>query len=48
MLASRREVLRLGTAGVATAALSATGFARAQVTEEADNEPVTLIRKGIG
>lgn len=44
---SRRERLQFASAGLATAALSASGLVRAQVKEEAGNEPVTLVRKGI-
>jgi lactate oxidase len=44
---SRRDVLRLAGTGLATATLSLAGLARAQVKEEAENEPVTITRKGI-
>jgi L-lactate oxidase len=47
MNASRRDMLQLAGAGLTAAALSMTGVARAQVQEEADNEPVTIVRKGI-
>lgn len=47
MNSSRRDVLRLAGAGIAAAALSVTGVVRAQVHEEAENEPVTIVRKGI-
>jgi lactate oxidase len=40
-------MLHFASAGLATAALSFTGFARAQVKEEAENEPFTITRKGI-
>jgi L-lactate oxidase len=46
MNASRRAMLQWAGAGLA-AAWSMTGVARAQVQEEADNEPVTIVRKGI-
>ena len=47
MNSSRRELLQLAGAGIAAAALSMAGVARAQVQEEAENEPVTIVRKGI-
>ena len=47
MSTSRRSLLKLAGAGVASAALSAAGFVWAQVKEEAENEPVTIVRKGI-
>jgi L-lactate oxidase len=47
MNASRRDMLQWAGAGLAAAALSMTGVARAQVQEEADNEPVMILRKGI-
>jgi lactate oxidase len=37
----------IGTGLASVAALSMAGVARAQVREEADNEPVTILRKGI-
>jgi lactate oxidase len=40
-------MLQLAGPGLAIAALSVTRFARAQVQEEAENEPVTIVRKGI-
>src|SRR3954451_1206165 len=48
MLSSRRDLLRLSGAGLAAAAaLHLPWPALAQVKEEAENEPVTIIRKGI-
>ncbi|MGE3283239.1 MAG: alpha-hydroxy-acid oxidizing protein [Alphaproteobacteria bacterium] len=48
MTASRRETIRFLGAGLAAAAvLPPRQWALAQVQEEAENEPVTLIRKGI-
>jgi hypothetical protein len=48
MISSRREMFRLTGAGlVSAAALSVIGAARAQVREEAENEPLTIVRKGI-
>ena len=47
MSTSRRDLLKLAGAGAASAALAAAGFVWAQVKEEADNEPVTIVRKGI-
>ena len=44
---SRRGMLQLAGAGIASAALGATGLARAQVPEEANTEALTLMRKGI-
>lgn len=44
---SRREVLQYAGAGLATAALSLARVARAQVREEAENEPITITRRGI-
>jgi lactate oxidase len=46
MNASRRDMLQWAGAGLA-AAWSMTGVARAQVQEEAENEPVMILRKGI-
>lgn len=42
---SRRRMLRFG--GASVLALSVPGWLHAQVKEEAENEPVTLLRKGI-
>src|SRR3546814_10684364 len=48
MISSRRRVLQLAGAGVASAAAwSVVPSARAQVKEEAENEPLTIVRKGI-
>jgi L-lactate oxidase len=47
MSTSRRDLLKLAGAGAASAALAAAGFVWAQVKEEAENEPVTIVRKGI-
>ena len=47
MSTSRRDLLKLAVAGAASATLSAAGFVWAQVQEEAENEPVTIVRKGI-
>lgn len=44
---TRRDMFRLAGAGLATAALSASGLARAQVAEEANTEPLSIERKGI-
>lgn len=44
---ARRDMFRLAGAGLATAALSASGLARAQVAEEANTEPLMIERKGI-
>lgn len=44
---SRREMFRYAGAGLATAALSASGLSRAQAKEEAEAEPITIVRKGI-
>ncbi|SHG78198.1 alpha-hydroxy acid oxidase [Pollutimonas bauzanensis] len=44
---ARRDMLRLAGAGFATAALSASGLARAQVAEEANTESLMIERKGI-
>lgn len=44
---SRRDMFRLAGAGVATAALSASGLVRAQVPEEANTESLMIERKGI-
>lgn len=44
---ARRDMFRLAGAGLATAALSVSGLARAQVAEEANTEPLTIERKGI-
>lgn len=44
---ARRDVFRLAGAGLATAALSATGLVRAQVPEEANTESLMIERKGI-
>ncbi len=44
---SRRDMFRLAGAGFATAALSASGLARAQVQEEAGTESMMIERKGI-
>lgn len=44
---ARRDVFRLAGAGLATAALSASGLARAQVAEEANTESLMIERKGI-
>lgn len=43
----RRDMFRLAGAGLATAALSASGLARAQVPEEANTESLMIERKGI-
>ena len=45
MHSSRRAMLPLAGAGLAAAAWSVAGVARAPVKEEADNEPVTIVRK---
>jgi L-lactate oxidase len=48
MTSSRRDMLRLvGVGSVSAAALSMARSARAQVAQEAENEPVTIQRKGI-
>ena len=48
MKRSRRDMLRFAGAGfVAAAVLSRRGTLWAQVQEEAENEPITLVRKGI-
>ena len=48
MTTSRREMLQLARAGMASAAaLSFVGFARAQVAEEAESPPLEIVRKGI-
>jgi lactate oxidase len=47
MSTSRRDLLKLTGAGAASAALAAAGFVWVQVKEEAENEPVTIVRKGI-
>jgi lactate oxidase len=47
MHTSRRGLIKLAGAGAASAALSAAGLAWAQVQEEAENEPITIVRKGI-
>lgn len=39
--------MKLVSAGAAGVALSATGIVRAQVKEEAENESVTIVRKGV-
>jgi lactate oxidase len=44
---SRRNILKFAGAGVAVTSLAAAGAARAQVPEEADTEPLTIVRKGI-
>ena len=45
---SRREMLHLAGAGLATVVSSSSAqLAWAQVKEEAENEPITLVRKGI-
>lgn len=44
---ARRDMFRLAGAGLATAALSASGLARAQVAEEANTESLMIERKGI-
>src|SRR5690606_5227696 len=44
---SRRDMFRLAGAGIATAALSASGLVRAQVPEEANTESLMIERKGI-
>jgi lactate oxidase len=44
---SRRDMFRLAGAGFATAALTASGLARAQVQEEASTESMMIERKGI-
>ncbi|PLC50921.1 histidine kinase [Pollutimonas subterranea] len=44
---TRRDMFRLAGAGFATAALSASGLARAQVKEEAGTESMMIERKGI-
>ena len=44
---SRRDILRTAGAGLAVAALNATGFLHAQQTAEANSPSVTLVRKGI-
>lgn len=47
MNSSRRETLQLAGAGLAASVLSFGGPLRAQVKEEAENEPVTITRKSI-
>lgn len=47
MNSSRRQILQFAGAGFATAALSVSGLVRAQAKEEADTEPLTIVRKGI-
>ena len=48
MAASRRDMLRMTGAGlVSAAALSASTLARAQVKEETESDPLTIVRKGI-
>ena len=44
---ARRDMFRLAGAGLATAALSASGLVRAQVAEEANTESLMIERKGI-
>src|SRR5690554_4483909 len=44
---SRRDMFRLAGVGVAGAALTASGLARAQVPEEANTESLMIERKGI-
>ncbi|MBP6018854.1 MAG: alpha-hydroxy-acid oxidizing protein [Burkholderiaceae bacterium] len=44
---TRRDMFRLAGAGLATAALSASGLARAQMAEEANTESLMIERKGI-
>ncbi|MDN5874832.1 MAG: alpha-hydroxy-acid oxidizing protein [Sinobacteraceae bacterium] len=44
---SRRDMFRLAGAGLATAALSASGLAHAQVPEEANTKSLMIERKGI-
>lgn len=44
---SRRDMFRLAGAGLGAVALGATGLARAQVPEEANTDPLNIVRKGI-
>lgn len=44
---ARRDMFKIAGAGLATAALTSSGLARAQVPEEANTEPLMLERKGI-
>src|SRR3546814_2293340 len=44
---SRRNMLKFAGAGVAATSLAASGAAWAQVPEEANTEPLTIVRKGI-
>lgn len=44
---TRRDMFRLAGAGLATAALSASGIVRAQLPEEANTEALMIERKGI-
>src|SRR3712207_163371 len=46
MISTRREILQWAGAGLA-ATWAVAGVARAQVREEAENEPVMILRKGI-
>jgi L-lactate oxidase len=47
MISSRREILQWAGAGLAAATWAVAGVAHAQVQEEAENEPVMILRKGI-